>query len=198
MGGSFDPIHWGHLHAAEAARAALNLEEVVFVPAARSPHKREPAAAAEHRYAMAVIATAEHPAFSVSRVELERPEPSFTLDTLRHFRASRLPTPEVAFILGADALCEVETWHRYRELAAECFFVAVNRPGYPLDRSSAELTPGLAARVERVEMPEIGISASEIRRRLAVGQSIRYWTPEGVRAYIAKHGLYREPPAAGG
>ena len=190
MGGTFDPIHLGHLLTAESAREALELDEVVFVPAARPPHRGEAAAAsAEHRYAMALIATAAHPAFRVSRVEIERDGPSYSIDTVRHFQAEG---QELFFLLGADAVLEIATWRSWRELLAACTFVALPRPGYDLARLHAELPTAQAARVRVVEAPGIEVSATEIRRRVRAGRSIRYLAPEGVCAYIAKHGLYRD------
>ena len=193
MGGTFDPIHLGHLIAAETAREALQLDEVVFIPAARPPHKdRRAQASAEHRHAMALIATEDHPAFRVSRVELDRQGPSYSIDTVRHFQESLDPAPEISFLTGADAMLEVNTWRRYEELLQTCRFVSLTRPGFVLEDLNECLTPEQMAGIAVVEMPLIEISATAIRRRCRAGQSIRYLVPEGVRAYIAKHALYRE------
>jgi nicotinate-nucleotide adenylyltransferase len=190
MGGTFDPIHYGHLVAAAEARHVFELDRVTFVPSRQPPHKREaPAAGGEHRYAMTVAATCSNPRFDASRIELERAGPSYTLDTLRALRAVD-PTAELFFITGADAVRELRTWRQPEQLVELCRFVAVTRPGYDLDGLERDLG-ALARAVSAIEAPGVDISSTQIRERVAQGRSIKYLTPEPVEVYIAKHGLYR-------
>ncbi len=183
FGGSFDPIHLGHLLAAREAAALLGLDRVFFVVAARPPHKT-PVAPPEARYEMALLATAEEENFFPSRLELDRPGPSYTIDTLKE--AQRLfPGDELFFITGADAYRDLPTWKEGPKLKDYATLVAVARPGYPLG--------GLPEGVVPVLVPEVGISSTELRRRAAQGESLRFWVPRPVEVYIAKHGLYRDP-----
>ncbi len=166
------------------------LDEVVFVPAARPWQKAGRALApAEDRYLMTVIATAPNPRFTVSRVELDRPGDSYTIDTLREFTAARGPETELYFVLGADALLNLQTWRNTAELFALAHFVGVTRPGYELSAA------GLPAKsVSLLELPAtMSISSTDIRQRVAAGRPIWYLVPDGVVQYIAKHGLYRQP-----
>jgi nicotinate-nucleotide adenylyltransferase len=189
MGGTFDPIHYGHLVAAEEARLRLGLDHVSFVPCGRPPHKKDYVVSdPEHRYAMTLIATCNNPCFDTSRVELEREGPSYSVDTLRHFRAANAEA-QLFFITGADAVRELLTWHEPQELVALCHLIAVKRPGYALGDLERELG-ALARSVSALDAPGVDISSSEIRQRIARGESIRYLTPEAVEAYIFKHGLY--------
>jgi nicotinate-nucleotide adenylyltransferase len=193
MGGTFDPIHYGHLLAAEQARERFRLNRVVFTPCGRPPHK-EPheVTAAEHRYVMAALAIASNPDFTVSRVELDRSGPSYAIDTIRHFRRTEGPGAEVFFITGADAILEIDTWHEDGALLGECRFIAVTRPGYDLAPLERALGAERARMVEILPVPGVLISSTDIRARLAEGRSIRYLTPEAVVGYIEQHGLYRE------
>lgn len=195
MGGSFDPIHLGHLLIAEQVREQLGLGAVLFIPGGQPPHKpgRE-LAAAEHRLAMAVLATRDNPGFAVSRLELDRPGPSYALDTIRALRAEGGPGAEVIYILGADQALELMTWHRATEVVQETRFVVVPRPGSDLGQLPARLGSA-AERVTVLPLAELPISASEVRARVAAGRSIRYLVPESVREYILSQGLYR--PATG-
>ena len=192
MGGTFDPIHYGHLVTAEEARVQFRLDQVLFVPAGEPPHKeqRSDVAPAEHRYLMTVIATAANPAFEVSRMEIERPGPSYTIDTVRALRAERGPGLELYFITGADAVWEILTWHEHEEVAKLARFIAATRPGYPLDRFQSPDRGGITGSVEIMEIPALAISSSDIRERLREARPIRYLTPDAVVAYIAKHDLY--------
>jgi nicotinate-nucleotide adenylyltransferase len=191
MGGTFDPIHYGHLVAAEEARARFGLDAVTFVPCGQPPHKKDYAVtAAEHRYAMTVTATCTNPHFRASRIELEREGPSYTIDTLHQFRAAQ-PVAELFFITGADAVRELLTWRDPQQLVASCQLIAVTRPGYDLDGLERDLGD-LARGVHAIEAPGVNISSTQIRERVARGQSIKYLTPEAVETYIAKHGLYRD------
>jgi nicotinate-nucleotide adenylyltransferase len=183
MGGTFDPIHHGHLVAAEEARYAFRLERVLFVPAGRPWQKERHVAPAEERFAMTVLATQDNPAFEVSRLEIDRDGPTYTVDTLRELRAAR-PDDELFFITGADAVREILSWkdpHDGLELAT---FVAVTRPGYPLEKLPSR-------EIEVLEIPALAISSTDIRARVKEGRPIRYLVPDAVAAHITMHHLYR-------
>jgi nicotinate-nucleotide adenylyltransferase len=191
MGGTFNPIHIGHLVTAEEATYAFGLDEVIFVPAGRPWQKeRGDVAEAEHRYLMTVIATASNPRFRVSRMEIDRPGPTYTIDTLRALRRE-LGDVDLFFITGADAILAILTWKDPREVLAEARFIAATRPGYDLDRLEKELPEGYAERVQVLEIPALAISSTDIRRRVREGRPVRYLLPEGVARYIEKAGLYR-------
>jgi len=186
MGGTFDPIHHGHLVAASEVAAKFGLDEVVFVPTGQPTFKqRQAVTAAEHRYLMTVIATASNPRFTVSRVDVDRAGLTYTVDTLRDLNVSR-PDADLYFITGADALEQILTWKNPEELFAMTHFVAVNRPGHTL---SIEGLP--ADRVSQQEIPALAISSTDVRARVRDGQPVWYLVPDGVVQYIAKHGLYR-------
>lgn len=183
LGGSFDPVHHGHLIAADRAAEALGLDVVVFVPCARQPLKsQDPAANAEQRLAMLRLATAGYARFRIDGLELERPAPSYTVDTLRVLRA-RWPDERLVLILGADAAAGLARWRAADEVARLAEIAALTRPGAP-DVSSAFVK-------HLVATPAIEISASDIRARCLTGKSIRYLVPETVEKYIAKHQLYQ-------
>jgi nicotinate-nucleotide adenylyltransferase len=190
MGGTFNPIHTGHLVTADEARHAFELDEVVFVPAGR-PWQKDDAdvAPAEDRYLMTVIATASNPAFGVSRVEVDRDGPTYTVDTLRALR-EQYPGAELFFITGADAILQILTWREPEAVLREARFIGATRPGYDLDRLEKELPPGLEDRVHVMEIPALAISSTDVRRRAREGRPIRHLVPEGVATYIAKRGLY--------
>lgn len=191
MGGTFDPIHTGHLVIAEEARIRFDLDEVVFVPAAVPPHKkRADLSPAEDRYAMALLATASNPYFSVSRIELERPGPSYTIDTVRQFRAQQGADAQLYFLTGADAILEILTWRDPEALARECRLIAAARPGYDLEQIGRRLPDNIRAAVDTLVVPGVDVSASEIRRRVRAAVSISYLTPEPVIDYIRKKRLY--------
>ena len=190
MGGTFDPIHHGHLVAASEVQAWFDLDEVVFVPTGdpwQKSHRR--VAPAEHRYLMTVIATASNPRFRVSRVDIDRAGPTYTIDTLRDLRAA-LPDTELFFITGADALAEIFTWRDAEELFALAQFVGCTRPGYSLDDDTLGHIP--ADRVTLIEIPALAISSTDCRERTQRGEPVWYLVPDGVVQYIAKHQLY--PP----
>jgi nicotinate-nucleotide adenylyltransferase len=192
MGGTFDPIHHGHLVAASEVQVRFGLDEVAFVPSGQPWQKAGRAVSpAEHRYLMAVIATASNPRFWVSRVDIDRPGPTFAVDTVRDLRAQR-PDAELFFITGADALEQILSWKDAAELFDLARLVGVTRPGYEL--SDAHL-PQDAVRL--VEVPAMTISSSDCRERVAAGRPVWYLVPDGVVQYIAKHGLYRSPPGGG-
>jgi nicotinate-nucleotide adenylyltransferase len=187
MGGTFDPIHYGHLVTAEEVRDYFDLEEVVFVPSARPPHKiGQEISDPEHRYLMVVLATVTNPYFRVSRVEIERPGPSYSIDTVRYFKKIWGEDTEIFFITGADAFAQISSWNNPAELLNLCTFVAASRPGYRL-----RLEGSLQGKIEVIEVSALAISSSEIRRRVKRGESIKYLLPEAVENYIYKHGLYR-------
>ncbi len=182
LGGSFDPVHHGHLIVAQVAAEALGLECLRFVPAREQPfkHGRHSAPAAD-RAAMLALAVAGAPTFAVERAELERPGPSYTVDTLRALR-SREPEAEFTLLLGADAAAELPDWHDAPELPKLARIVVFARPG-----SAVPAVPWIA---RIIEVPAIDISATEIRRRVREGRSIRYWVPDAVAKYVTGHRLY--------
>ncbi|WP_182111522.1 MULTISPECIES: nicotinate-nucleotide adenylyltransferase [unclassified Actinotalea] len=186
MGGTFDPIHHGHLVAASEAAADLHLDEVVFVPTGRPSLKQDrPVTAAEHRYLMTVVATASNPRFTVSRVDVDRPGLTYTVDTLRDLRAQR-PDADLFFITGADAIEQIFTWKDVDELWSMAHFVAVTRPGHTL--STDQIPQGA---VTQLEVPALAISSTDCRARARAGEPVWYLVPDGVVQYIAKHRLYR-------
>jgi nicotinate-nucleotide adenylyltransferase len=191
MGGTFDPIHHGHLVAASEVAHVFSLDEVVFVPTGRSAHKEEREVTdAEDRYLMAVIATASNPRFSVSRIDVDRPGPTYTVDTLRDMRRLHGPDAEFFFITGADALAKMLTWHDAEELFELSHFIGCTRPGHRL------ADPGLPnGRVSLMEVPALAISSTECRDRVRAGEPIWYLVPDGIVQYINKRGLYRDQAA---
>jgi nicotinate-nucleotide adenylyltransferase len=187
MGGTFDPIHHGHLVAASEVSDRFRLDQVLFVPTGEPWQKVARAVSpAEDRYLMTVVATASNPQFSVDRVDIERPGATYTVDTLRELKG-RFPTAELFFITGADALSQILSWHKVEELFELAHFVGVTRPGYELD---AEHVP--QGSVTLVEVPALAISSTECRRRVAEGRPVRYLVPDGVVQYISKRCLYRD------
>ncbi|MDR2453756.1 MAG: nicotinate-nucleotide adenylyltransferase [Bifidobacteriaceae bacterium] len=186
MGGTFDPVHHGHLVAASEAAAEFGLDRVVFAPTGEPVFKRDQAVSpAEHRYLMTVIATAANPRFTVSRADIDRPGPTFTIDTLRDL-AGDYPAAELFFITGADALGEILDWKEAAALFEMAHFVGVTRPGHTLHARGLP-----SADVSLLEVPALAISSTDVRRRAAAGLPIWYLVPDGVVQYIAKHGLYR-------
>ena len=194
MGGTFDPIHHGHLVAASEVQSLLDLDEVVFVPTGH-PYLKEGVSPPEHRYLMTVIATASNPRFTVSRVDIDRAGDTYTIDTLRDLHAAR-PDAELFFITGADALAQILSWKDAEELWELAHFVGVTRPGYQL--SEAGLPED---RVTLQEVPAMAISSTDCRTRVQDGEPVWYLVPDGVVQYINKHRLYapgspsREAPA---
>jgi nicotinate-nucleotide adenylyltransferase len=187
MGGTFDPVHHGHLVAASEVGARFQLDEVIFVPTGVPWQKTDrPVSPPEDRYLMTVIATASNPRFSVSRVDIDRPGRTYTIDTLRDLREQRGPDAEFYFITGADALAAILTWRDADDLFSLAHFVGCTRPGHPL------ADPGLpAGRASLVEVPALAISSTECRDRVADGLPIWYLVPDGIVQYIHKRGLYR-------
>jgi nicotinate-nucleotide adenylyltransferase len=191
LGGMFDPIHYGHLASAEAARTALGFARVLFVPAARQPHKAgEGRAVPNDRLAMVRLACADNDFFDVSAIELERPGRSYSVDTLAELRGAGLG--ELHFILGADAAIGFPDWRSVERILDLAQLVVVGRPGTTLDVAAlVQRLPGLGGRLTLLEGPRLNISSSELRRRVGAGQPIRYHTPDAVVAYIAARGLYQ-------
>jgi nicotinate-nucleotide adenylyltransferase len=186
MGGTFDPIHHGHLVAASEVQAWFDLDEVVFVPTGQ-PWQKETreVSPAEDRYLMTVIATASNPRFSVSRVDIDRAGPTYTIDTLRDLKAERGAGWDLYFITGADALEQILTWRDVGELFELAHFVGCTRPGHEL--SNIGLPEG---KVSLVEVPALAISSTECRERVSQGEPIWYLVPDGIVQYIAKRRLY--------
>jgi nicotinate-nucleotide adenylyltransferase len=186
MGGTFDPIHNGHLVAASEVASSYGLDEVVFVPTGQPWQKTErEVSPPEHRYLMTVIATASNPQFTVSRVDIDRPGPTYTIDTLRDLRVER-DDPEIFFITGADALAQILSWRQAEEMFQLARFIGVTRPGHVLDGTGLP-----AERVSLMEVPALAISSTDCRARVARGEPVWYLVPDGVVQYIAKHELYR-------
>ena len=188
MGGTFDPIHHGHLVAASEVQAWFDLDEVVFVPTGQPWQKQSrQVSAPEDRYLMTVIATASNPRFWVSRVDIDRDGPTYTIDTLRDLSRT-LPDADLFFITGADALGEIFTWRDASELFDLAHFVGCTRPGYEMDVSTLEGIP--SDRVTIVEIPALAISSTDCRKRTVAGEPVWYLVPDGVVQYIAKYALY--------
>jgi nicotinate-nucleotide adenylyltransferase len=193
MGGTFDPIHFGHLSAAEEARVRFQLERVIFVPNRQAPHKKDyRVTAAERRWDMVVLATASNPHFETSRVELDRPGPSYSADTVRILREQLGDGAALYFITGADAVLEILTWHEPERLIAHCEIIAVTRPGYDLKRLEAALPAHFRERTHVLSAPGLDISSTELRKRAGTGGSLRYLTPGPVVGYIEGHRLYAD------
>jgi nicotinate-nucleotide adenylyltransferase len=210
FGGTFDPIHWGHLRSAEEVREELALDRILFIPASIPPHKQDQTTApARRRLEMVRLAVAKNSRFAVSMVEIGRPGPSYSIDTLRRLAEKSKGRDSYFFILGLDAFRDIALWKDFKRLFAFCDFVVTSRPGdasaNPLQRTPVAVRKlfcyDFKQRVYRhrsgtylhfVKLTDIAISASEIRRRVSAGRSIRYLVPLKVEAYIYKHGLYRD------
>ncbi len=191
MGGTFDPVHHGHLVAASEVANRFALDEVVFVPTGEPWQKAARAVSpAEHRYLMTVVATAANPQFTVSRVDVDRDGPTYTVDTLRELQAQR-PGAEMFFITGADALAQILTWKDAERAFDLAHLVGVTRPGHTL--GSQHLPGHLLERVSLLEVPALAISSSDVRDRVRAGRPVWYLVPDGVVQYIGKHGLYTSP-----
>jgi nicotinate-nucleotide adenylyltransferase len=188
MGGTFDPVHMGHLVTAEQARVDVGLDEVVFVPAGAPWQKsgRDHVTPAEHRYLMTVLATAANPNFSVSRIEIDRDGPTYTVETLRALR-SNLDGTELFFITGADAILNILTWKDAAEALELASFVAATRPGHDLAKLEEQ---DVTAQVIRLDVPALAISSSDVRARFRAGRPVRYLIPKEVEEFARKHGLY--------
>jgi len=187
MGGTFDPIHYGHLVTAEEALVQFRLDEVLFVPTGQPWMKEhDQVSPPEDRYLMTVIATASNPRFSVSRIDIDRGGPTYTIDTLRDLRTERGDEAELFFITGADALAQIMSWQDVNELFALAHFVGVTRPGHRLTGDGLPKD-----KVSLVEVPALAISSTDCRERVGRGEPIWYLVPDGIVQYIAKRRLYR-------
>ncbi len=191
LGGTFDPPHYGHLILAELAVGSLNLDRVLFVPAADPPHKGALRSSAEHRAALVERAIAGNPRFALSRVDLDRPGPHYSVEMVRLLQAEH-PAATFIFLIGGDSLRDLPTWSRPGELIRLARLGVMRRPGSAPDLAQLEREiPGIRARVDWIDAPQIEISASALAQRVRAGLSIRYQTPDAVRAYIDAHRLYR-------
>jgi len=203
LGGTFDPIHCGHLDVARAAQHALGLERVLLVPARLPPHRAAPRASAAHRFAMTALAVAVEDWLETSDLEMDTNGPSFTIDTLNRLEALGFEGRSVCFITGADAFREIESWKSHAELLVRCHFAVVSRPGMPASDLRTAL-PGLAGKmvegprssregtaIHLVDAPTAAVSSTDVRRAVATGQPLDGLVPDAVAAHIARHRLYR-------
>ena len=193
LGGTFDPVHHGHLVAAAEAHYQLRLDKVLFLPAGTPPHKGERAISpAHHRLQMLQLAIAGRPQFGISHLDIERPGPCYTVETLQLLRAELGPAPRIFFIEGADSLADILTWYQPDRLLELAELAVVERPGVKIDRLALERRlPGLLARVHWLRMPHLEISSSDLRARVREGRPISYLLPAPVEVYIHEQGLYR-------
>ncbi len=194
LGGTFDPIHLGHLLMAEITREVLELRGVLFVPAGDPPHKRgRQKTPAHHRCAMVKLAIAGNPHFELCLVDLERPGPHYSIDTIRLLQARfNLSAEQCFFIIGSDSVMDLSAWHKAEKLTSLCRLAVVHRPGYQPDVAALERAiPEISSRLNWVEIPAMGLAASEIRARVRAGQSIQYQVVDRVREYIYQHRLYQ-------
>lgn len=192
MGGTFDPIHHGHLVAASEVQSWFNLDQVVFVPTGEPWQKSDrEVTPAEHRYLMTVIATAANPRFEVSRVDIDRQGFTYTIDTLRELRTQH-PDADLYFITGADALAAILTWRDHEELFDLAHFVGCTRPGHEINEQTLSGLP--QDKITLVEIPALAISSTDCRKRVVSGEPVWYLVPDGVVQYLAKHDLYRKDP----
>jgi nicotinate-nucleotide adenylyltransferase len=198
MGGTFDPIHIGHMVTADEALHQLKLDEILFVPTGRAPHKRSQAASSEARFLMAAVAIAPHPHFWISRCEIDSPAVAYTVDTLGAIRARLAPDAELFFITGADAVLDILSWKDPEGILSQCTLIAATRPGYDLGRIT-DVLAGLKnrERVVTMEIPALAVSSSLIRERVADGRGVRYLVPESVDGLIRKLRLYGAGSADG-
>jgi len=191
MGGTFDPIHQGHLVTAEEALGQFRLDAVVFVPTGQPWMKEElKVTSAEHRYLMTVIATSSNPRFTVSRVDIDREGPTYTADTLRALQDEYGKEADLFFVTGADAVVEIFQWKDPQEILELAHVIAATRPGYDIARFEAE-APTSHPNISVMDVPALAISSTDIRRRVQEGSSVRYLVPEAVQTYIEKWELYR-------
>lgn len=211
LGGTFDPIHRGHLAAARAAADALALDQVRFVPSARPPHRPDlPQVSERDRHEMVALALAGHPSWEISDLELRRDGPSYTIETLQTLHAEGLAAAQIFFIIGADAFAEIATWHRYPAVLDAAHFVVITRPGISLDTLRARVPERVSQAMRSAEDADLtrpaiilvqadtpAVSSTEVRRRLQAGESISECVPEAVDAYIKERKLYRQESPAG-
>lgn len=194
MGGTFDPIHYGHLVTAEAVMHEYQIDQVLFIPSGQPPHKTDSqVTSAEHRYLMTLLATETNPRFFSSRIEIDRKGYTYTIDTIRELKGI-YPDSEIYFITGADAFSNILSWKNPEQLLSSCHFVAATRPGYSRQKAAPQIEAVMEKHVDTLhylEVPALSISSSEIRNRVCEGRPIKYLLPETVENYIYKHGLYQ-------
>ena len=195
MGGTFDPIHIGHLVTAEEAWQQYDLDVVMFIPAGLPPHKSsEHISEAEHRYMMTILAVINNPRFQVSRFEIDKRTPSYTIDTVKYFLNLYGENTNIYFITGTDAVLEILTWKNIEELLDICNFIAASRPDYSLEKIHKTVGlhyPAILNKVHLLENPAMSVSSTYIRERVKAGKTIKYLTDEMVEHYIYKYGLYQ-------
>jgi nicotinate-nucleotide adenylyltransferase len=192
MGGTFDPVHYGHLIIAEESRVEFSLDKVIFVTAGDPPHKKDYLVSdARHRREMTLLAIASNPFFECSDIEMERQGPSYTVDTIERFRQTIGSEADLYFITGADAILEILTWHEPHRLKSMCKFIAATRPGYRLEDLKQRLPAEFVDQITFLEMPGVHISSTDLRERVRGGKSIKYMVPENVESYIYTNDLYR-------
>ena len=188
MGGIFDPIHYGHLFTAEEARVNFRLDKIIFIPCRQPAHKKENnISKPECRYSMTILATSNNPFFEVSKIELYRSGPSYSIDTVKEFIKKYNHKIQIFFITGADAFLEINTWYKSDELINLCQFVVATRPGYDLNK----LDQRFNKIIKIMEIPALAISSTDIRKRVREGNNIRYLLPYEVEEYIYKNKLYQ-------
>lgn len=196
MGGTFDPIHYGHLVTAEAVRDKFKLDKVLFMPTGNPPHKMNRATSdPNHRYLMTVLATITNPYFEVSKLEIDRAGITYTVDTIKELRRIYGDDAEIYFITGADAMLEIFSWHNVEELFRICTFVAATRPGFhgkDMEQKLSEIKSKYKEKIFSIEVPSLAISSTDIRSRIKNGKTIRYLLPEAVEHYIRNNKLYLE------
>ncbi len=192
MGGTFDPIHYGHLVTAEEAYVRFNLDKVIFIPSGKPPHKSDKKVSdGSHRFIMTQMATITNPHFDVSRIEVDEDGPTYTVDTLKKLKAGEFSDSELFFITGADAIIEICTWKNPEELFSLCRFAAATRPGYVVSNELIESVKAFGAdRLDFFEVPALAISSTDIRQRMREGRPVRYLLPGEVISYIMKNRLY--------
>lgn len=193
LGGTFDPPHYGHLALAENARVQLQLDRVLFVPAGRPPHKpSRPTTPAHHRAAMVQAAIIDHPAFELSRVDLDRPGPHYTVETLALLGQAYLGA-DLYFLIGGDGLAEFLTWRDSASIVRQARLAVMQRTGWEADLEALERgIPGIRERVVWLDAPHLDIASTDLRRRVRVGLPLRYLVPPAVEVYVREHGLYRD------
>lgn len=190
IGGTFDPIHMGHLTIAENARYYFKLDKVLFMLSAQPPHKdQQQVSDTHHRLRMVEMAIADNKCFEASTLEMEREGASYTVDTLRQFHAN-LAHPELYFIIGSDSLFDLVNWYHYEDIASLCTLVSVSRPGYVNQQAWQELPVEIRDKIRTLEVPGLDISSTELKRRLQTGEPVRYLLPMEVEQYIKEHHLY--------
>lgn len=196
MGGTFDPIHYGHLFAAEASRAEFGLSKVIFIPAGSPPHKQSQIIShSEHRYHITALAISSNPDFEVSRLEVDKSGITYTFDTMKNLKSIYGEDTAIYFITGADAMLDLLTWYKIGELLTLCKFITVTRPGYnyqELEQKIEEISSNYGGEILCLEVPLLEISSTDIRERIKNGKTVKYLLPEEVETYIYENGLYKE------